>query len=110
MKHMIFLTSLALVCGSALAQQEPPAGKPAATAQMKVDDKKMPGMPMEAGAGGTRTMGMGMDMKAMDTNGDGMISKKEWQAHHNRMWGKMKSRNGSVPMADVEAMLKGGPN
>lgn len=46
----------------------------------------------------------------MDANGDGMISKQEWQAHTNRMWNNMHSKNGKVPAANVEAMLKGGPN
>ena len=104
-------------------------GAPAAKAQMKVDEKKgtMPmaggttpmatgSMPMAAGsmpmaAGASGTMGMGM-MKSMDTNGDGMISKKEWDSHHSTMWGKMKPKmnKGMVPMADMEAMMKGGPN
>ena len=65
-------------------------------------------MPMAAGGamGGTSMMGM----NGMDANGDGMISKKEWDRHHSRMWSRMKSKNGMMPMADVEAMMKGGPN
>jgi len=51
-----------------------------------------------------------MGMKAMDTNGDGMISKKEWDAYHAGMWSRMKSKKGMMPMADVEAMMRGGPN
>ena len=97
-------------------------GAPAAKAQMKVDEKKgmtpMAGgaAPMAAGsmpmaAGTSSTMGMGM-MKSMDTNGDGMISKKEWDSHYSAMWGKMKPKmkKGMVPMTDMEAMMKGGPN
>ncbi len=68
-------------------------------------------MPMASGMGSTSSTEMGMGMKGMDANGDGMISKKEWQAHHNMMWSKMKTKNGMVPMADIEAMMKaGGPN
>ena len=108
-------------------------GAPAAKAQMKVDEKKgvtpmtggaapMAGgvapmaagsMPMAAGNSGTMGMGMNMGMmKSMDTNGDGMISKKEWDSHHSALWGKMKPKmkKGMVPMTDMEAMMKGGPN
>ena len=83
---------------------------------MKTEAKKGE-MPMASGMG-TSSMGAGMGMgmgmkgmKGMDADGDGMVSKKEWQAHHDMMWGKMKSKNGMVPMADIEAMMKsGGPN
>ncbi len=122
MKNSIILATATLACAAAFAQAPPgviarpsqetnpitSGGAPAAKAQMKTDAKKGE-MPMASGMGGTNSMGMGM--KGMDANGDGMVSKKEWQAHHNRMWGKMKSKNGMVPMADIEAMMKaGGPN
>lgn len=139
LKQALFFAIAALSIGTAFAQAPPgtvarpsaesnptaAGGAPAAKAQMKVDDKKgtMPmaagaapmaagSMPMAAGAGGMG-MGMGMGMmKSMDTNGDGMISKKEWDSHHAAMWGKMKTKmtKGMVPMADMEAMMKGGPN
>ncbi len=105
-------------------------GAPAAKAEMKTEMKKgtdtgMPmagaksmdkGMPVDKGMGMNQGMGMGMagmSMKDMDTNGDGMIFKQEWQAHNDRMWKKMHGKAGKagkVPAADVEAMLKGGPN
>ena len=70
------------------------------------------GNSMPMGAGGGMGMGMGMDMKAMDTNGDGMISKKEWDSHHAMMWNKMKPKmkKGMMSMGDMETMMKGGPN
>ena len=125
MKQALILAAAALACTAAFAQapagvvtrpsQEtnPTAsgGTPAAKAEMKVDAKKA-AMPMAAGAampmaagGSTASMGM----KAMDTNGDGMISKKEWDAYHSGMWSRMKSKNGMMPMADVEAMLMKAP-
>ena len=120
MKHTIILGVAALLCGTAFAQapagvlQRPAAesnatesgGKPAAKAQMKTDAKT--GMPMASGG----TMGMGMDMKAMDTNGDGMISKREFDQYHAKMWKKMmvKGKNGMISMSDMEAMMKSGPN
>ena len=127
MKEKFLFALASLACGVALSQapagtvarpsQEtnPTAtGGPAAKAQMKVDEKKgampMAGGSMPMAAGGT--MGMGMDMKAMDTNGDGMISKKEWDAHHSTMWNKMKPKmkKGMMSMPDMEAMMKGGPS
>jgi hypothetical protein len=138
MKHSVFLATCAFACGAALAQapagvvQRPSAesnpiaagGAPAEKAQMKTDMKKDGAMPM-AGVGmsggsmakggmamGGMGMGMGMsmDMKMMDTNRDGMISRKEWMDYHAKMWGRMKSKRGMVSTADMEAMMKGGPN
>ena len=130
MKQQLILAAAALLCTATFAQAPPgvvarpsqesnpaasPSGSPAAKADMKVDAKKgaMPmaaggTMPMAAGAStsGTATMGM----KAMDTNGDGMISKKEWDTYHGGMWSRMKSKKGMMPAAEVEAMMKGGPS
>ncbi len=117
MKHSIILATATLACATAFAQAPAgvvprPSGEanpiasggaPAAKAEMKTAAKTGE---MGMGAG----MGMGMGMKGMDANGDGMVSKKEWQAHHNMMWGKMKSKNGMVPMSDIETMMKSGPN
>ena len=107
-------------------------GTPAAKAEMKVDSKKANGSTLSApnpvaGMGGaaptpqvnpSASGGMPQakaDMKvnartmgSMDTNGDGMVSKREWDRHHSGMWGKMKSKNGMMPMAEVEAMMKAG--
>jgi uncharacterized protein (DUF2147 family) len=47
-------------------------------------------------------------MMAMDTNGDGMISRQEYDAHHSGMWKKMKLKNGRATVADVEAAMKAG--
>ena len=111
-------------------------GTPAAKAEMKVDSKKAAGSTLSApnpvaGMGGAAPSpqvnpnasgGMPQakaDMKAnartnasatgsMDTNGDGMVSKREWDRYHSGMWGKMKAKNGMMPMAEVEAMMKAG--
>ena len=107
-------------------------GTPAAKAEMKVDSKKANGSTLSApnpvaGMGGaaptpqinpSASGGMPQakaDMKvnarttgSMDTNGDGMVSKREWDRHHSGMWGQMKPKNGMMPMAEVEAMMKAG--
>ena len=52
--------------------------------------------------------GMMMDMRAMDTNHDGMISKKEFMKLHEDMWAKMKkNKSGMVDMKDMEMMHEG---
>ena len=122
MKQSIFLATCALACSAALAQAPvSPASpnSPAATEAMPPAGAGMkPGADMPMGAGGPgKGMGMGMgmghmgmDMKAMDTNGDGMISKKEFDSHHEAMWKKMKSKNGMVPIAELEGLMQGGRN
>lgn len=122
MNRSLLVALLALTCGAAFAQapagttQRPsqetsPAaagGAPAAKAETKTEAKKgeMPaaGSTMGAGAGSTAT-----GMKGMDADGDGMVSKKEWDTYHSAMWKKM-NKGGKASMADVEAMMKGGPN
>ena len=55
-----------------------------------------------------KPQGMMMDMKAMDTNHDGMISKKEFMKFHEDMWAKMKkNKSGMVDIKEMEAMHEG---
>ena len=85
--------------GPAMASKVPESGsvapnaKAAGKAEMNVEKRKA---------------GMSDMMAAMDTNGDGMISRKEYDAYHGGMWKKMKAKNGMVPQADMDAMLKQG--
>jgi hypothetical protein len=111
MNHSLLVALLALSCGAAFAQApagtvEKPAqetapaaagGKPAAKAEAKTEAKK----------GETSTMGAGP--AKMDANGDGSITKAEWDNYHSAMWKKM-NKNGKVSTADADAMMKGGPN
>ena len=48
-----------------------------------------------------------MDMKAMDANHDGMISKAEFMKYHEAMWSKMKKKNGMVDVNDMGMMNDG---
>jgi hypothetical protein len=103
--HSLLAALLALSCGAAFAQgpasqeKDPAAtgGKPAAKAEMKSEAKK----------GDTSTMGAGH--AKMDADGDGMVTKSEWDSYHSAMWKKM-NKNGKVSMADMETAMKGGPN
>ena len=55
-----------------------------------------------------KPQGMMMDMKAMDTNHDGMISKQEFMKYHEKMWAMMKkNKSGMVDMKDMEMMHDG---
>lgn len=113
-------------------------GAPAAKAEMNVDSKKAAGSTLSApnpvagmggaaptqqinpsASGGTPQAKADMKVSArtnanamgsMDTNGDGMVSKREWDRYHSGMWGKMKTKNGMMSMPDMEAQMKSGPN
>ena len=48
----------------------------------------------------------GMDMKMMDINNDGMISREEFMKHHESMYDKMKKgSNGMVSTKDMQMMM-----
>ena len=50
---------------------------------------------------------MAMQMKTMDANGDGMISKSEYMNHQTMQWEKMsKNKSGMVSVKDMEMMHK----
>ena len=88
MNKLITIGLVAALCGTALA----------ASAQ---DTMTKEGMDMEH----MDMKPMGMGMKAMDANGDGMISKDEFTKHHEAMWETMKKdSNGNVSPKDMEAM------
>jgi hypothetical protein len=72
-------------------------------AQAKVEARKEMNTAAAANAGGSKMM-------VMDTNGDGMISRREYDAYHKAMWTSMKQSKGMVSQADMDAMRKGGPN
>lgn len=59
------------------------------------------------GASAADGMKMGMDpkMKMMDANADGMISKDEYMAYHEKMWAKMKKND--MGMVDPKMMSDG---
>ncbi|TWO71048.1 hypothetical protein FN976_12050 [Caenimonas sedimenti] len=105
MKSTLIFAAAVLACGASFAQSTPAVqaesnatGKAERAADAKVANRK-----------GSTTATMGNN--AMDTNGDGMISRKEWNAHHGKMWSGMKAdSNGMVPWSEVEAgMGRGTP-
>ncbi len=72
-------------------------------AQAKVEARKDMNVAAVANADGSKMM-------VMDTNGDGMISRREYNAYHLAMWKSMKQSKGMVSQGDMDTMRKGGPN
>ncbi len=94
MKKLISIGLVAVFLGAGLSGC-------AQDGMMKQDSMKG-GMAMKDG------MGMKMDMKMMDTNSDGMISKEEFMKHHESMYDKMKKdSNGMVSTKDMQMMMDG---
>ena len=78
---------IAILCGTAMMAL---AGQ--AVAQMK-DDKMM----------AKDKMMDKMEMKKMDANNDGMVSREEFMKYHETMWGKIKKNDkGMAMMNDVQ--------
>ena len=61
------------------------------------------GLSLSALADDSMTMKHDQMMKAMDTNGDGKISKDEYMAYHEKMWDSMKKD--SSGMVDAKSMM-----
>ena len=88
-------------------------GSTTTTTTTKTDTKPMhddmsPGTSMEKHDGMDKHEGMGMhmDMKAMDSNGDGMVSKKEFLNYHTAMYDKMKKGpNGMISVTDMRSHM-----
>ncbi|MBK8073763.1 MAG: hypothetical protein IPK34_17860 [Ramlibacter sp.] len=116
MKTSTFIAlAAALACSAAFAQAPPgvlkraPAesdpntttgGRPAAKAQARTDVRN-----------GTVPLAYSAEnVTEIDTNSDGVISRREWDRFHAKTWSRMNAKNGMVPRADFEATLKGGPN
>lgn len=105
----VLLTAIAVLVSSAAfaqdisGQKSPTEQKAGDKAQMKVDAKK--GMTPAPMANANTPA-----MMAMDTNGDGMISRREYDAYHSTMWKSMKQSKGMVSQSDMDSMRKGGPN
>ena len=50
-----------------------------------------------------------MSSKIMDNNADGMVSKDEFMAYHEKKFSKMKQTNGAVSIKDMDAEMNIGP-
>jgi hypothetical protein len=106
MKKLISITLLAMLFGTGLVG--------CAQDSMKKDGMPMTdtmpitnGSPMAKGRDKKMDMDMGMHMKMMDVNGDGMISKEEFMKFHESMFDKMKKdSNGMVSMKDMRMMME----
>jgi hypothetical protein len=102
------LTLIALAAVSATAFAQAPAGTLSRPAQES--NPNMSGGVAQQRGDARNDMRTGMaDHSAMDTNKDGMISQKEWNAYHNNMWRSMKAdKKGNVAWSDVNTRMMGG--
>ena len=96
--------------GSTLSAPNPVAGMGGAAPTQQVNPSASGGMPQAKADMKVNARTNANAMGSMDTNGDGMVSKREWDRYHSGMWGKMKTKNGMMSMSDMEAQMKSGPN
>lgn len=59
-----------------------------------------------AGTGGMMGSGGMMDMKKMDSNNDGSISKDEFMSAHEKMFNQMKSKDGAIDVKNMPMCCK----
>ncbi len=45
-----------------------------------------------------------VNARLMDTNGDGMVSRQEWDTYHAHAWDTMKPTNAGVSTADIDKL------
>jgi hypothetical protein len=114
MKFTSVLLLAGFACGAAFAQTPMPSPSGNARPPAETNPNASGGVAQaRAGAKTDAKVAMGGDTammgnKAMDTNGDGMISQKEWNAYHGGMWKKMKAnKQGMVPWSDVDTSMRG---
>lgn len=130
MKRVLLATALTIACAAAFAQKAPLVGQDgpgagpgnAAASQEKVDSRnaatpnpttKQPMLVGQDGPGATdaafqsrmNTYNAKM-YSAMDTNGDGRVSRAEWNAYHGKSWDGMKHSNGAVTREEMDSMMK----
>lgn len=60
--------------------------------------------PSESGGKAATTAENRVNTRLMDANGDGMVSRKEWDAYHTNAWNSMKPKNTGVSTADIDMM------
>ena len=47
---------------------------------------------------------MRVNARLMDTHGDGMVSRAEWDAYHAQAWNQMQPTNTGVSTADIDKL------
>ena len=60
--------------------------------------------PSAAGGKAAAKADMRVNARLMDTNGDGMVSRAEWDAHHAQAWNQMQPTNTGVSTADIDKL------
>jgi len=116
MKNLITIGLFAALCGTAVVASAQGTATKEGMPAMKTMDMQAMGMGMKSmDANGDGVVSkdeftrhhdaMWGKMQVMDTNGDAMISKDEFTKHHDAMWGEMKKDgNGNVGLSDIRAL------
>lgn len=60
--------------------------------------------PSASGGKAAATAEARVGARLMDTNGDGMVSRQEWDTYHTTAWNNMKPTGSGVSTADVDRM------
>ena len=126
-KQTVLAALAAFACTAALAQApanntaRPPSevnptasgGVAASAAQNKVDQRASRNgraapvaeiNPSAAGGKAAAKADMRVNARLMDTNGDGMVSRAEWDAYHAQAWNQMQPTNTGVSTADIDKL------
>ena len=82
---------------SAAAPADPAAGKGRAAPVAEIN-------PSAAGGKAAAKADMRVNARLMDTNGDGMVSRAEWDAYHAQAWNQMQPTNTGVSTADIDKL------
>jgi hypothetical protein len=107
---VFYIAAIALASASAFAQAPAGTVMPAPQEASTTASGGIPAAKAEMNKD-TKTMGSGraLDMKAMDANGDGMISQEEYMTYHGNAWKKMKmTKNGMMSMDDMQKQMNNG--
>jgi hypothetical protein len=60
--------------------------------------------PSASGGKAAATADMRVNVRLMDTNGDGMVSRAEWDAYHSKTWNQLQPTNAGVSAADIDKL------
>ncbi|MFP5447068.1 MAG: hypothetical protein ACLGIY_26440, partial [Betaproteobacteria bacterium] len=60
--------------------------------------------PSAAGGKAAATAQMRVNARLMDSNGDGMVSRKEWDTYHANAWNTLQPTNTGVSTADIDKL------
>ncbi len=82
---------------SSIAPANPAAGSGRAAPVAEIN-------PSAAGGKAAATAQSRVNARLMDNNGDGMVSRQEWDTYHTSAWNSMRPTNTGVSTADIDKL------